>query len=187
MVKVFFDPFPVLHTGRLVLRQLTVDDADDLFLMRSQDSAMQYIEREKMKDRQEAVALIETIQDLYEKSENICWGMCLKGEKNIFGNIGYWRLKKENLRGEIGYMMLPSYWGKGLMDEAIKAAIDFGFDQMNFHSIEADVNPLNTSSIKLLEKNNFVKEGHIKENVYFREKFFDTGVYSLLKRNRKRI
>ncbi len=51
---------------------------------------------------------------------------------------------------------------------------------MNLHSIEANVNPGNTASIKLLEKNNFTREAYFKENYFYDGKFLDTAIYSLL-------
>ncbi len=66
------------------------------------------------------------------------------------------------------------------MQEALSTVIHYGFEVMKLHTIEADVDPNNTASIKLLERNKFVKEGYFKENYFFEGKFYDTVVYSLL-------
>ena len=89
-------------------------------------------------------------------------------------------LQKENFRAEIGYALLPDYYKKGIADEALKAVIDYGFNTMNLHSIEANLNPDNIASAELLEKNNFEKEAYFKENYYFEGKFIDSLIYSLL-------
>jgi RimJ/RimL family protein N-acetyltransferase len=66
------------------------------------------------------------------------------------------------------------------MQEAMIIVIDYGFRAMHLHSIEANVNPDNAASIKLLQRNNFVREAYHKENYYFNGKFLDSAIYSLL-------
>jgi ribosomal-protein-alanine N-acetyltransferase len=80
-------------------------------------------------------------------------------------------------------MSLPEHNGKGYITEAIKAVVIYGFEQMNLHSIEAIIDPDNSASERVLQKNGFVKEAHIKENELWEGKFWDTVIYSLLKRN----
>jgi ribosomal-protein-alanine N-acetyltransferase len=79
-------------------------------------------------------------------------------------------------------MLLPEYHGKGIVTEAIQLMIDYGFEQMNMHSLEGIIDPANTASARVLEKNGFIKEAHFKENEYYDGKFLDTGVYSLVKK-----
>jgi ribosomal-protein-alanine N-acetyltransferase len=72
----------------------------------------------------------------------------------------------------IFYVLHPLFQGRGLMQEAMIIVIDYGFRAMHLHSIEANVNPDNAASIKLLERNNFVREAYHKENSYFNGKIF---------------
>ena len=69
------------------------------------------------------------------------------------------------------------------MQESLVATINYGFQTMKLHSIAAVINPDNKASIKLLERNHFVKEAHFKENYYHQGEFRDTEIYSLLKPN----
>ena len=89
-------------------------------------------------------------------------------------------MQKEHYRAEIGYLLHPDYQQKGIMDEALKAVIKYGFETMQLHSIEANVNPANAASMKLLEKNGFVKEAYFKENYFYNGQFLDSVIYSLL-------
>jgi len=66
------------------------------------------------------------------------------------------------------------------MQEAFSEVVNYGFKVMKLHSIEANVNPANEASIKLLEKNNFIREAYYEENYYYNGKFLDTAIYSLL-------
>jgi len=98
----------------------------------------------------------------------------------LIGYVGFWKWVREHFRAEVGFALLPAYWGKGIMYEALDAIIKFGFEKMNLHRIEADVNPDNIPSIKLLEKLNFKQEAYYKENIFLNGKFCDSAIYSLL-------
>jgi ribosomal-protein-alanine N-acetyltransferase len=118
--------------------------------------------------------------DSLQKNEGITWGIALKNHNVLIGTIGYWKIVKEHYRAEIGYLLHPEYQGKGLMQEAMSAVIDYGFNTMQLHSLEANVNPGNADSIKLLEKNNFLREAWFRENYFYNGKFIDSFIYSLL-------
>jgi ribosomal-protein-alanine N-acetyltransferase len=77
-------------------------------------------------------------------------------------------------------MLYPDFWNKGLMKEALEAVINFGFNNMHLHSIEAHINPANAASAGILEKMGFIREAYFKEDYFFRGEFFDSAVYSLL-------
>ena len=180
-----FSPFPVLTTQRLRLRQISAADRNEMLEMRSDERVMRYIDRPRAKSVDDAMELIQKMIDGVVTNESISWAITNLNDDRLIGSIGYWRIMKEHYRAEIGYMLHPDFHGKGLMQEAISAVIDFGFNEMKLHSIEANVNPENKASQKLLEKNRFVREAYFKENFYFEGKFLDTFIYSLLTPYRK--
>ncbi len=183
MLAVNFSPFPELETNRLLLRQPLLTDAQDFFILRSITLVMQYVNRPIAKNVEDAENLINKITDIINANEGINWCITLKDNpQKVMGNIGIWQLKKEDYRGEIGYMLHPDFWRKGIMQEAVEAVINFGFNQMQLHSLEAKINPSNSASAMLLEKNNFIKEAHFKEDCFWEGEFSDTVVYSLLKK-----
>jgi ribosomal-protein-alanine N-acetyltransferase len=93
-------------------------------------------------------------------------------------------LIKENYRAEVGYMLLPEFWKKGLAKEALLKVIEYGFDEMKLHSIEAHISPRNAASASLLGKTGFVKEAYFKEDFFFNGAFEDTAIYSLLAKSK---
>jgi ribosomal-protein-alanine N-acetyltransferase len=175
-----FSPFPELFTERLLLREITSADIKEVFQLRSDINVMQFIDRPLAQSMNDAVQLIQKIKDGHEKNENITWAITLQNQPELIGTIGFWRIDKENYRAEIGYLLHPGQQGKGLMQEAVEMVLKYGFQTMKLHSVEANVNPANNSSIKLLKKNKFVKEAHYKENYFYDGKFLDSAVYSLL-------
>lgn len=176
-----FSPFPNLTTERLLLRELTLADAPAVMRLRGNPDVMQYINRPLALTLADAEAWINIVTEALQKTDGISWCVCLKEDPSVHvGNIGLWRLEKENYRAEIGYMLEPSLHGKGLMYEAVQAVVDYGFRELKLHSIEGRIDPQNIASGRLLEKAGFVKEAHFKENYYLRDRFADTVVYSIL-------
>jgi len=184
MLELNLHPFTPIETERLLLRQLTPEDAGDIFTLRSNKGVMAFIQRPIAQSIEDAEALIQRIATGFENNDGITWAMTPKGENRVIGTMALWRIIKEHYRAEIGYMLHPDYHGKGFMQEAIIAALNYGFNVMKLHSVEAHVKPDNIPSIKLLERNGFVREAYFREDHYFEGAFYDTAVYSLLNPNR---
>lgn len=180
MLELNFHPFPVIETERLRLRRTTPEDLDFLFYLRSHNDVMKYIDRPLATSMDFITEMYKKIQENIEGNIAVAWHIEEKESHVPVGQIGYYRNDKDNHRGEVGYMLSPEQQGKGLASEALKAALDYGINTLGFHSIEANVNPGNDASVKLLEKHGFVKEAHFRENHYFDGKFLDSAIYSLL-------
>lgn len=179
-----FSPFPNLETERLILRRLNESDTAAILKLRGDAENMKFIPRPLAKTEDDALEHIKLINARIDSNEGINWAITVKPSNELIGIIGHYRIKPESFRAEIGYMILPEFHGNGITTEAIKATVDYGFDVMNLHSIEAIIDPENYASERVLQKNGFVKEAHILENEYYNGKFLDTVIYSLLKRNR---
>ncbi len=180
MDKINFTPFPELATERLNLRELKDADKTEIFALRSSEPVMKFIARARMETMDEAQRLINRLNTGIANNEWIFWGVVLKGEQKIIGTVCIWNISEKDMRAEIGYDLMPEFQGKGLMQEAVNAILDYGFNQMKLHSMEANINPDNVASIRLIEKHNFVREAYFKENVFFGGQFRDTVIYSLI-------
>jgi ribosomal-protein-alanine N-acetyltransferase len=179
-----FSVFPILETERLLLTEFLKSDAEELFKMRSDEKVQKYLDRDPHKTVEESALMIEGMTVSYISKEGINWIIRKKDTLDVIGYIGYWRMIRNNVRAEIGYAMKPEFWGNGFMHEALTKVIDFGFNKFCLHSIEANVNPANVSSIKLLEKCGFKREAYFKEDYFYNGKFLDSAIYSLLEPNR---
>ena len=164
----------------MILREISILDAEKLFEIRRNSDAMKFLDRPVAQHLDEAKDLIHRMLNDAIQNQGIGWAISLAGCHDLIGTIGFYRISKENHRAEIGYMLHPQFWRQGLMSEALVRIIDFGFQSMKLHSIEADINPNNLASKAILEKNNFVKEASFKENVFFDGRFLDSDVYSLI-------
>jgi len=182
MLKINFTPFPVLESERLIFRRVGPNDMAEIFQLRSDEKIMQFVPRPLVKNHEEALEHIRMIEEKIQENTGINWAICLKDETKMIGIIGFYRIKPEHFRAEIGYMLLPEFHGKGIVTEAISRLVPFGFDGLQLHSIEAIIDPENAASARVLEKNGFVKEAHFKENEFYNGKFLDSAIYSLLKK-----
>lgn len=181
MLEVNFLPFPELKTERLLLRQVTISDADVILALRSNDEVMKYIPRPYLKNKEDALELIAMFDDKIKNGIGINWGITfLDKPEEIIGIIGHYRMKPEHYRAEVGYMLFPEYNGRGIVSEALQKVVDYGFNDMKMHSIEAILDPENKGSERVLLKNGFVKEGHLLENEYYEGRFLDSMIYSKL-------
>ena len=177
-----FTDFKELTSERLNLRQIDKNkDLDAIFQIRSNPEVLKYLDRDPPNGEAEIIDFISRINNGFVAGENVSWGITLKGDDRLIGDFGFWRIIKEHHRAEIGYTLHPDFWGKGIMDEVMKAALPFAFDVMNLHSIEANINPNNKRSKGLLLKNGFVKEAYFRENFYENGVFLDSEIYSLIK------
>ena len=180
MLNINFDPFPLLTTERLVLRQMNNDDANEIYFLRSDDEMLKYVGRPKATSIEEIMKWMEMVNDALARNEGVSWAVTLKNEPRLIGIISFWRIDKQHHRAETGYVLHPDYQKKGIMDEALKAILHYGFHTLKFHSVEANIDPENTASKHLLEHNGFIREAYYKENYFFQEKFWDSAIYSLL-------
>ena len=180
MHTIRFDPFPVLSTDRLLLRSVSPGDVPEIFFLRSDAQVMKYLDRDPLRSPEETAAFIGRILAEEKGGDGITWGIALKGDPRLIGVVCVRNIRKEHHRGELGYMLHPGHQKKGIMQEALSPVLGYSFGTLKLHSLEANVNPHNAASIKLLERNGFVREAYFREDYYFNGKFLDSAIYSLL-------
>ena len=147
--------FPILKTERLTLRQLK--DTDDLATssLRSNNSVNKYIARSKQTTVDQAQAFIAKINDGINQNRSLYWAICLKEYPDLIGTICLWNFSNDKTCAEIGYELSPASQGKGLMDEALKCVLDYGFHSLGINTIEAFTHRDNVASARMLVKNKF--------------------------------
>ena len=181
MLEFNFHPFPTLSTERLILRETTTADLNDLYKLRTNDKGLQYLDRPK-ETYEEVEKKLKDILENTKKGDNILWTICFHNDPKMIGTAGFWNFDKKNHRVEIGYSLMPEYWNKGIMTEAVLPILHYAFDTMKVHSIAGNINPENAASRRILEKTGFRKEAHFTEDYYVNGKFKDSMVFSLLEK-----
>lgn len=148
-------PFPTLETERLILRELTLQDNEAIFLLRSNARVNQYIDRDPSRNIADAEAHINRVLKACAGNKSFQWVLSLKESPKLMGTICLWNISDDRTTAELGYEMMPEYYGQGFMNEAVRRVLEFGFEQEHFDHIEAFTHKDNDSSTKLLKRNGF--------------------------------
>lgn len=156
------------RTKELMEKLLTMSVTDQMEFLGHDDEVDTQAEIEKTKKSLTKIDQIEWF-DLIEISSNI-----------VIGSCGFHNWVKEHRRAEIGYFLHPQFRKQGLMTEATKQVIDYGFNSMNLIRIEAWVDPDNKDSIAIMKRFGFTKEGVLRSHYLTKDKVYDSVIYSLL-------
>jgi [ribosomal protein S5]-alanine N-acetyltransferase len=142
-----FDSVPVLKSGRLVLRAIDPADAAAIVEITTYDGV-------PARSEAEAREYLERIHMDFARGETLHWGICDRGSQEIIGTCGFYRGFQDNT-GEIGYILRNAHRGRGVMTEAVRLVVEFGFGAMKLSRIIAITDPENSSSIAVLERAGF--------------------------------
>lgn len=148
-------PFPILTTERLTLRQLSIDDRQNIFDLRSDTEISKYLNREPSKTIEDALNFIQKIND--NNNNSVYWVISLTNTKTFVGTICLFDFSNERNSCEIGYELMTKFQGQGIMKEAVQVVIDYVFQTLNLKKILAFTHHENERSTNLLLKFNFVK------------------------------
>ncbi|MDR6158316.1 ribosomal-protein-alanine N-acetyltransferase [Chryseobacterium sp. SLBN-27] len=167
-----------LETERLQLKEIKEQHVEDILKIRSNETINRFVKRNSPKNNYDALQFILTIKENTKNNKTFYWGISLKDQSNLIGTICLWNFSEDREAAEIGYEMLPDYHGKGIMSEALKAVIGYGFNKLCLQEIIAMTHRLNENSKKLLLRHGFAPEKDRKD-----EGFPDNVVFSVRKYN----
>ncbi|WP_230874949.1 GNAT family N-acetyltransferase [Lysinibacillus cavernae] len=170
-----------METERFILRKGIVGDCKDIFELYSDENVVKYLPLTSFKSVEDAMDEINWYDKIFKEQIGLRWVIEETKTKKVIGTCGYLNYEKVHNRIEIGYDLSPQYWGKGIMQEALSNIIHFAFSSMGINKIEAKIEPENKSSLRLVEKLNFCKEGVLRQHEYEKGKYVDLVILSLLK------
>lgn len=172
---------PTLETDRLILRKMTPEDARAVFAYASDPEVTRYVIWETHRSIEDSRAFLDFAAGKYESGGEPDWGIVYKGDHRFIGTCGIVSWKPYHARAELGYALSRDYWGRGLMAEAVRAMISFGFDRMNLNRIEARCIAENAASARVLEKAGMLYEGTLRKRELIKGEHRDIKVYSVLR------
>lgn len=175
--------FQILETENLLLRKITPEVYDFLFRSLSEEAIKSFLG-------------LETDEQFTKEKEKYFKGMSTynrsfvnfqiidKSNDKIIGACGFHTWYIEHERAEIGYNLnSDQYKGKGIMTEALKTVVKYGFEQMGLNRIEALIAPHNEPSLRLVQNLGFVKEGHLRQHYFKNDIKEDSLFFALLKQD----
>ncbi len=175
--------FQAIKTPRLTLRAFEPEDAPAFAAYRNlpEVAALQTWESYSLENAQH---LIQTMQTLGKPTDFQWYQIAVTLEEKLIGDLAF---KLKGQQAEIGYSFNPAFQNQGYATESLGALLEYAFGTLGLHRIHATTDPRNTASIRLLEKLGFRKEGHLKENFWFKGAWVDDLLYGLLAREWKRL
>jgi ribosomal-protein-alanine N-acetyltransferase len=179
--KMDWERIPTINASRVSLRPVTEKDLDSLYAVFSDPEVMRY-SGSFMKDPREVKDFLAEVIEELRRRQCIQWGIARRTDDQIIGHLAFFNLDLAARKAEIGFSLGRAHWGMGYMQEALQAAIGYGFNEMDLRRIEADVDPRNLRSIRLLERLGFQKEGYLRERWVIAGETQDSLFYGLLGR-----
>jgi [ribosomal protein S5]-alanine N-acetyltransferase len=174
-------PFPIIETERLILREASKADADDMLAYLSDPKVVKHMGLEPFQTVEDVHDEIGWYASIFREGTGMRWGITLKDEDRVIGSCGFLNNVSKHYRSEVGFELSREYWGKGIAHEALEAVVKYGFQHLELERIEALIEPANLPSQKLVEKTGFQREGLLRHYEYTCGKFDDLYMYSLLR------
>ena len=172
--------FPIIKTDRLLLRQFTESDLENVFKGLSHPDIIKYY-GVSFKTLEETQEQMNFFADLEKNETGIWWAICSLDNKTFYGAGGLNSLSKEHKKAEIGFWLLTDFWGRGIMAETIPLICKYGFDRLGLHRVEGFVETGNINCKKAMEKLEFKHEGTMRDCEIKNEKFISLEVYATIK------
>ena len=171
---------PDLETDRLILRKMTPNDAEAVFAYASDPEVTRHVVWETHRTIEDSERFLRSVVERYEKGEAAEWGIVYKGDGRFIGGCGIVGWEPDHVRAEMGYVISREYWGRGLMPEAVRAMISFGFGRMGLNRIEARCIAQNTASARVMEKAGMSYEGTLRQRESIKGTYRDIKLYAIL-------
>jgi [ribosomal protein S5]-alanine N-acetyltransferase len=172
-------PFPTIRTDGLLLRAFEENDLDNVFLGLSHPEVIKYY-GVHYDSRESAKGQMSWFAKLQNDGTGIWWAVCSPDNAVFYGAGGLNNLHKEHKKAEIGFWLLPEFWSQGYMTKVIPLIVDYGFQILGLHRIEAMVETENQNCKKVMAKLDFILEGTLHECEIKNGKWISLDIFAKL-------
>jgi [ribosomal protein S5]-alanine N-acetyltransferase len=176
----FFETHPILETERLRLRELTIDDKEDVFAYASDPEVTKYMIFPTHTSIADSIAYLETCPKNFAARERIPFAIELKDTREFVGACDFHHLAPQHHRIEVGYTLNRNHWGKGYMTEALREMIRFAFEEMGMHRLAATCDFDNIRSAAVMERCGMSLEGILRDYELRRGRFVTVKTYAIV-------
>ena len=177
---------PVIETNRLIIRLIEKSDLPALFAVNGDDEVFRYSPRESWKTPADGDAWFAKIMSHRETGATMQFVIVLRDGGRPIGTLAVFHFEESVGSAEIGYVLGREHWGKGLMTEVLSAFVEFAFETLGLKRLEAELDPRNLASAKVLERVGFSNEGRRRRNYFSKGEVTDTGLYGMLSDDSRR-
>ncbi|WP_430427327.1 GNAT family N-acetyltransferase [Maribacter litoralis] len=177
----------VIQTQRLTLRPITLNDLDEIHRLHILPETDEFNALGIPKDLDETQSVITpwvTANNQIEVS-NYTFAILHQKTGGFMGLFGLRLGAQKYKRAEIWYKFHKDEWGNGYATEAVKAVLNYGFNTLKFHRIEAGCAVDNIGSAKVLEKSGMIKEGVKRQILPLKTGWSDSFEYAILESDKR--
>lgn len=176
-----FSKIPELETERLKMRKMLAMDATDMFDYARRPEVTKYLTWSPHPDVYYTREYLEYLDGRYRTGLFYDWGLIHKGTGRMIGTCGFTSFDMSANSAEVGYVLHPDFWGQGLAPEALRRVMQFGFEKMDLHRIEAHYMEGNERSRRVMEKLGMTFEGYRRDAMLIKGSYRTIGVCAILK------
>lgn len=171
--------FPIINTDRLLLRKFTDNDLENVFIGLSHPDVIKHygVRFDSLEATKEQMTWFAHLEST---GTGIWWAVCSPDNQTFYGAGGLNNLAKDHKKAEIGFWLLPSFWGQGIMTEILPLICKYGFDSLGLHRIEGFVENDNQNCKRAMAKLDFEHEGTMKDCEIKNGKFISLDIYAKL-------
>lgn len=180
-IEAVYRDLPVLETERLLLRKITREDTEDIYSYGSNEAVSKYVTWNTHGSIPDTKMYVEFVLSCYENKKIAPWGIEYKETGRLIGTIDFVSWQPDQHCAEIGYALSEAYWGNGLVTEAAKEVISFGFHNMDLIRIQAKCLVGNVGSQRVMEKIGMSFEGILRKGMFVKGMHRDIKIFSILK------
>lgn len=171
----------IISTDRLLLREFVPEDWRAVYAYQNDPDYLEFYEWEHRSEN-DVKAFVQRFIDQQNDSPRIKYQLAivLPTNNQVIGNVG---IRKPNVKAydaELGYELASREWNNGYATEAVMAMLKFAFEQLRLHRVAARVIANNHNSVRLLEKLGMRQEGRLREQEYFKSRYWDVVLYAML-------
>ena len=174
---------PQIDGSRVRLRGMRQSDVPAYFALQSDPVGMRYWSYPPLTGIEQAQALFERNEQAADAGDCIPWVVALAHDDAMIGTCTLFALDTAHRRAMLGYALDRAHWGRGYAQEALRLALGHAFGALALHRVEADIDPRNTASTRLVERVGFTREGLLRERWLVGDDIQDSALYGLLARD----
>lgn len=169
-----------IDAPRLTLVPVAAAHLDDLMAMNGDEAVTRFVPYKTWTSRRDAEEWLARTGRLVAAGGARQLVLLRKEDGRAVGSLLLFKYEAASARIELGYALGRAHWGQGLMMEAVTAACTHAFAAMGIRRIEAEVNPANVASCRLLTRAGFTHEGTARQRWTTKGATYDTNLYGLL-------
>ena len=176
-----FSNIPTLRTERLTLRAMHPIDAEDMYDYARLEEVTKYLLWSEHPSLSYTRDYLHYVQSRYSLGDFYDWAVIDKESRRMIGTCGFARIDLENGAAELGYVLNPDFWGRGYATEVASRVIEFGFEELGLHRIEARFMQGNEASRRVMEKLGMTFEGYHRQYMMIKGSYKNIGVSAITK------